>query len=660
MNEWLVVAGIAVAASSGVPGLFLKRESQLGERIALALLAIAAITGGWGAARALVSPSAGPGLAFHWLVPGGELRVYIDALSAVFLLPIFLLCLLGAVYGLAYWKQSEHLDNGRKLRVFYGVLTAAMALLVSARNALLFLAGWEIMALAAFLLITTVDQEKEVREAGYVYLVATRIGTLCLFAMFAALYALRGDWNIDGPLDSRHPLALGVFLLGFVGFGLKAGVMPMHVWLPGAHARAPSHVSAVMSGVLIKVGIYGLVRITSLFPSPPSWWGGLILAFGLVSAVLGVAFAIGQHDIKRLLAYHSVENIGIICIGIGLALLGRALGRPELVVLGLAGGLLHVWNHGLFKGLLFLAAGSVIHATGTREIDRLGGLLKSMPRTGLAFLVGATAISGLPPLNGFISELLIYIGLFRATTPGPGRLWMAAALSAAGLALVGALAVACFVKVFGAVFLGEARSQATEQAHEPDWRMVAPMGVLASLCALIGFGPLLVAPLLNRAAAAWAPDLASGLPRLTTLAPLASVTVVCGLLAATVAAAGGWLFAHTRRMPAAVGTWDCGFAAPSARMQYTSSSFAQMLVGMFRWVLRPKVHQHRIRELFPEPSRFDTHVSDIVLDELLVPGGRATARGFQWLRWLQRGSVHAYLVYILATLVWLLVWRGGR
>jgi hydrogenase-4 component B len=478
--------------------------------------------------------------------------------------------------------------------------------------------------------------------------------------MFAALFSVRGDWNLEGPLDARHGVAAGIFAFGFVGFGLKAGVMPVHVWLPGAHASAPSHVSAVMSGVLIKMGIYGLVRITSLFPSPPPWWGGLVLAFGVVSAILGVAFAIGQHDIKRLLAYHSVENIGIICMGIGLALLGRSLGRLDLVVLGLGGGLLHVWNHGLFKGLLFLAAGSVIHTTGTRDIDRLGGLFKVMPRTGLAFLVGATAISGLPPLNGFISELLIYLGLFRATTGGSGTLWMASALSAAGLALVGALAVACFVKVFGAVFLGAPRSEATERAHEADWKLVAPMGLLAALCAVVGFGPLLVAPVLDRVAGAWAPDLAGSLHRTATLAPLLPVTVVGVLLAATVAALAGWLSARTRHAPASVGTWDCGFAAPSARMQYTSSSFAEMLVGMFRWALRPKVHGYRPQGPFPAADRFTSHVPDAVLDGLLVPGGQAAVRGFRWLRWLQRGSIHAYLLYILATLVWLLVWHGGR
>lgn len=664
MNEWLVVGGVGLAAFSGLPGLFIKRESGLGERIALALLTLATAAAGVGAVRALMAPSPEPGLALRWSVPGGMFRVHVDALSAMFLVQVFLLSFLGAVYGLAYWKQAEHPDNGRKLRLFYGVVTAAMALLVVARNAFLFLAGWEIMALAAFLLITTEDQDKRVREVGYIYLTATRIGTLCLFAMFAALFALRGDWNLEGPLDGRSSLAGGVFLLGFVGFALKAGIMPFHVWLPGAHANAPSHVSAVMSGVLIKMGIYGLVRVTSFFPSPPFWWGGVVLAFGIASGILGVAFAIGQHDIKRLLAYHSVENIGIICIGIGLALVGRTLGRPELVVLGLAGGLLHVWNHGLFKALLFLSAGSVLHATGTREIDRLGGVLKSMPRTGLAFLVGATAICGLPPLNGFVSELLIYVGLFHATVSGSGTLWLVSAFSAAGLALIGALAVACFVKVFGAVFLGEARSEVARSAHESNWRMTAPMGVLASLCLFIGLGSLLVGPILDRATAAWAPDLAAALPRAATLAPLAAISVLGVCLVVVLVAIGGWLHGRTRAaaatVEAMVSTWGCGYAAPSSRMQYTSSSFAEMLVGMFRWALRPQVHPPGPRGIFPEPTRFASHVPDTVLDGILLPGGRAVGRGFRWLRFLQAGSLHAYLLYILATLVWLLVWHGGR
>src|SRR5205814_3575216 len=251
--------------------------------------------------------------------------------------------------------QAGHPATGRMLRLCYGLVTAGMALLVIARNAVLFLAGWEVMALAAFILITTSDGDREVREAGYVYLVSTRVATLCLFGMFALLFVAGGTLNFTGPARGGS-LATATFLLGLVGFGLKAGAMPLHVWLPGAHANAPSHVSAVMSGVLIKVGIYGLLRLTTWVDVPPVWWGGVVLVVGVVSGVLGVACALGQHDLKRLLAYHSVENIGIILIGVGLALLGRTYGRADLMLLGVAGALLHVWNHGLFKALLFLGA----------------------------------------------------------------------------------------------------------------------------------------------------------------------------------------------------------------------------------------------------------------------------------------------------------------
>ena len=287
-----------------------------------------------------------------------------------------------------------------------------------------------------------------------------------------------------------HPWsATAIFVLALVGFGLKAGIMPLHVWLPGAHANAPSHVSAIMSGVMIKMGIYGLVRVLVLLPTPPLAWGYVLLGLGVVSGVLGVAFAVGQHDLKRLLAYHSIENIGIIVIGLGLALIGRTLDRADWIVLGLGGALLHVWNHALFKSLLFLSAGSVIHATGTREIDRLGGLAKAMPRTSLAFLVGAVAICGLPPLNGFVSELLIYLGLFGTLGIGEGGACPMAAFAAPALALIGGLAVACFVKVFGVVFLGTARSEDARHAHESAWSMLGPMGVLMGCCLFIGLFP---------------------------------------------------------------------------------------------------------------------------------------------------------------------------
>jgi hydrogenase-4 component B len=655
--EWLVLAGIALAASSGAPGLFFHRRSAAGERIAAALMALGAAAGIAGAALALARP--GDGIRLRWSVPGGELHVQVDSIAAMFVLQIFVIGLLGVVYGLGYWRQADHPDNARKLRLFYGLIVGALALVVAARNTILFLVAWEVMALAAFLAITTEDEKREVREVGLVYLVATRIGTLCLFAMFALLFTARGDFAVQAPPPTG--LANAIFLLGVVGFGLKAGVMPLHVWLPGAHANAPSHVSALMSGVLIKVGIYGLMRLTSFFPHPPLWWGGLVLALGLVSGILGVAFAIGQHDLKRLLAYHSVENIGIICIGLGTALIGRSLGRGELVALGLAGALLHTWNHGLFKALLFLSAGSVLHATRTREIDRMGGLARAMPSTAFFFLVGAVAICGLPPLNGFVSELLVYMGLFRSVAATPGRLWLLGALGAPALALIGALAVACFVKVFGAVFLGQPRDPRAAHAHESGRALLGPMAALAALCAFIGLGAPLLAPVLDGAVSAWSPEW-SGLRRpLLALAPLGWVSLAALAVLATVGVAAALLRARIRAHAEAppVGTWDCGYAQPAPTMQYSSSSFAEMLVGLFAWALRPSAHRPHLAAVFPHAEGFHSHVPETVLDLALLPSTRAVGRAFHWLHFVQRGTVHRYLLYILLTLMFFFLWRSS-
>ena len=458
MNELLSLVAIGIVASSGLVAAITGWRTRLGDRTFAALMMLGSTCGLWAGLRAITGLGTGV-WSRPWQVPGGELEVGVDALSGMFLVQIFLIGALGAIYGLGYWRAEEHPRTAGKLRLFYGLMVAGMALLVVAKNSILFLMGWEIMALSAFLTITTEDRDPVVREVGFVYLVATRVGTLFVFATFAVLRWLTGSFSLSiAGLPGGAPAATAVFLLGLLGFGLKAGLMPLHVWLPGAHANAPSHVSALMSGVLIKMGIYGLVRTCSLFDAIPLWWGLLLFSLGMVSAVLGVLFAIGQHDLKRLLAYHSVENIGIIAIGLGLALIGRATQHPGLIALGLAGALLHVWNHGLFKALLFLSAGSVIHATGTREIDVLGGLGRGMPRTSLAFLVGAVAICGLPPLNGFVSELFIYIGMLRAGSLDMGTVGIAAAFGVPVLALVGALAALCFAKVFAIVFLGEPRS----------------------------------------------------------------------------------------------------------------------------------------------------------------------------------------------------------
>jgi hydrogenase-4 component B len=521
-------------------------------------------------------------------------------------------------------------------------------------------AAWEVMALSAFFLVSTEDHERPAREAGWIYLVATHTATLALFALFALLRAAAGSFAL-APLEegaASPALLTAVFVLALVGFGLKAGIMPLHVWLPSSHAIAPSHVSAIMSGVIIKMGVYGLFRVTSLLPKPPLEWGEIVLGLGVVSGVLGVVFAIAQHDVKRLLAYHSIENVGIIVMGLGLALIGRSAGRPDLVVLGAAGGLLHVWNHALFKSLLFLGAGSVIHATHTREIDHLGGLGRRMPYTALCFLVGAVAICGLPPLNGFVSEFLVYLGLFGSLARGEGPGAAGAALAAPALALIGALALACFVKVYGAVFLGTARSAHADHAHESDVRMLAPMGVLVACCFVIGLAPVLVVPLLDQAVSAWAPDLPGAGPRLAELAPLGWVSVMGVLLVTALQQVGAILWQRLRHSEVAVGpTWGCGYAAPTPRMQYTSSSFAEMLVGLFARVLRPHTRRPAVEGLFPQATAFHSEVPDTVLDGAVLPAFGFGAWLFSWVRVFQRGSIQTYLLYIFLALIALLLWR---
>jgi hydrogenase-4 component B len=595
-----------------------------------------------------------------WYLPGAEFNMAVDGLSAIFLVPVFLISLLGNVYALGYWKQTEHPQNGRGVRLFYGLLTAGMALLLVSRNSILFLFGWEIMGLATFFLVATEDYEQEVREAAWLYLVVTHVATLALFALFALLRVAGGSFSLT-PLQENSlssGIATAVFILALVGFGSKAGMMPLHVWLPSAHAVAPSHVSAIMSGVNIKMGIYGLARILSLLPHPPLEWGVILLALGVISGVVGVLFAIGQHDVKRLLAYHSIENIGIIVMGLGLALIGRSSGRPDWVVLGLGGALLHVWNHALFKALLFLSAGSVIHAVHTREIDHLGGLAKPMPWTSLCFLIGAVAICGLPPLNGFVSEFLIYLGLFGTLVNGEGNSFAGASFAAPGLALIGTLAVACFVKVYGAVFLGTARSEHARHAHESPLSMLAPMGVLVACCFLIGLAPFLFAPILQQGVAAWAPDLKDAGPRLATLAPLEWITVMALLLNVAGLLGGAVLWTRLGRSVVETSdTWGCGYVAPTPRMQYTSSSFAQMLVGIFGWVLRPRTHRPKELPLFPQPTDFHSDVPDTVLDDLVLPSFHFAARLFSWFRLFQQGNIQIYLLYIFLALVALLLWH---
>ena len=645
---WLIVGMLCIAVS-GVPGLLDGRERG-GERLAAALTLLGCLACLAGIVAALVA--GGLELQLPWSLPAGRFVLRVDALAAAFLLPLLLVVAAGAIYGLGYWSQREHPDNGRKLRLFYGLISAAMILLLCAGNSVLFLLGWEVMALSGFFLITTEDRRPEVRRAGYIYLIATHTGTLALFGLFALLGQVTGTaaWPTAGTLPGAGSTA--IFLLGLFGFGMKAGLMPLHVWLPGAHAAAPSHASALLSGVMIKTGIYGLVRLTSLFAAVPAWWGWTLLLAGAVSGILGVALALAQHDIKRLLAYHSVENIGIIVMGLGLALLGRSFGQPALILLGLAGCLLHVANHGLFKSLLFLSAGSVIHSVGSRDIDHFGGLLKLQRRTGLFFLGGAVAISGLPPFNGFVSEWLIYLGAFHAVGHSGRGLYLAL-LAAPALALIGGLALACFVKVFGVTFLGEARSEAARHAHEAPVTMLMPMALLLAACAWIGLVPGSVAPLLAAAAGNWS---AAPLPPLEAhLAPLALIGLSGWLLLALLLGLGLWLRRRSKGHAPKEATWGCGYPLPTPRMQYTASSFAATLVGLFRFGLGSERHGGWTNGLFPETAHFASHTPDLVLDRALTPAATRLAAFFRRLRQtVQHGITSIYLIYVVGALIVLL------
>jgi hydrogenase-4 component B len=652
----LAVVGIALAALSGVPGLALPREHPTGDRAGALLLGLAALCAA--AASALVAAGApGAALALPWRVLGERVTVGVDGLSAFFLLPALGLPFLASIYSQAYYSAVDRPRSARRLRLAFGFLTAGMGSVVIARHAFAFLAGWEVMALAAFFAITAEDEREEVRRAGFVYLACTRASTLALFGAFAWLHAATGRYTLDAAPGIAPAASAVIFALAGIGFALKAGVVPLHLWLPGAHANAPSHVSAVLSGVLIKVGIYGIVRVASVLPPLPASAGAGVLALGAASAVLGVTYALGQHELKRLLAYHSIENIGIIWMGIGVGLLGRSLGRPEIEILGFGGALLHVWNHALFKGLLFLAAGSVIQASGTGAIDAHGGLARRLPRTALLFCVGAVAICGLPPLNGFVSELLVSLGLLHAAVSVHGSARLFAVIAIPTLALVGGLAAACFAKVFGSIFLGEPRTAAAVSGHEAPRAMLLPMAALALGCIAIGVAPQLVLRALGAAMQSFDPTLAAAGPALADVAPFGLVSAAAAmLLAAAVAVA-----ALAARQPARRGpTWDCGYAAPSARMQYTASSFAAGLVDLFRWALWTELHATGVAGTFPGPARLTTHLPDPVLDRMIFPAARFLARASLWLRWLQRGHLHSYVLYILITvIVALLVARGG-
>ncbi|MCE0499020.1 MAG: hypothetical protein LV481_13855 [Methylacidiphilales bacterium] len=658
----LLLLAAAILLVGAVMVLLLSRVDRDFSWVGAGSVVIAAVSGCLPAFGVLLHGSVEQ-LRLPWSVPFGEFFIELDPLSAWFLMPTLVLSALSAIYGVGYLRAWQGRRSLGPSWFFYCLLVLGMMFVLLARNAVLFLMAWELMALASFFLVTFEHERESVRKAGWIYFVATHLGTAFLLVFFLLLGRETGsmDFTVWAEKGVRtHGPANVLFLLAVIGFGTKAGFMPLHVWLPEAHPAAPSHVSALMSGVMIKTGIYGLLRALTFLGVPPLWWGWGLIAIGLTSGGLGVLFALAQHDLKRLLAYSSVEHIGIITMGLGVGLLGVSTDSPVLVVLGFGGGLLHVVNHALFKGLLFLGVGAVLHGSGTREIDHLGGLLKRMPWTAAAFLIGAVAISGLPPLNGFVSEFLIFLGAFQGGVSTGGAVAVPLFMLVAGLALIGGLAVACFTKAFGIVFLGEPRSEHVAHAHEAEWTMRLPMLILAAGCILIClFAPVVVGSLKTVL------ESMTGLQPLVVdenlaaaISPLSFVVLGTALFLALLAALvllRRHLLEH-RRVETDV-TWRCGYAQPTPRMQYTASSFAQPLTDLFGPLLGTRKIISPPRGLFPAEAALKTMTPDFSHEAVYRP---VFGRVHEWLSQLQRlqhGKVQLYVLYIAVTLIALLVWE---
>jgi formate hydrogenlyase subunit 3/multisubunit Na+/H+ antiporter MnhD subunit len=535
-----------------------------------------------------------------------------------------------------------------------------MLLVVVARDGFTFLMAWEAMSLTSFFLVMFDHEKPGVLKAGWIYLITTHIGTAFLFVMFLMMGSggtldfssiiARGDLIAPGTLKTV------IFIAAVIGFGTKAGFVPVHIWLPEAHPAAPSHVSAVMSGVMIKTGIYGLLRVMMMLGQPAEWWGWTLIVIGALSGILGILFALAQHDLKRLLAYSSIENIGIITMAIGIGVLGVASHNATMATCGFAGALLHIINHGIFKSLLFLGAGSILHATGTREIDRLGGLMKRMPVTGLTFLVGATAICGLPPLNGFVSEFMVYLAAFTGASTG-GQVW-AGVLVAVSLALIGGVAVASFTKTFGVVFQGEPRSPAARNAHESTLSMRIPMLILAAICVLLGLASPLMLMGLYPTLALMAPGAVSREAAAAASHMTLTITVASAALIALIVIFAGLRDRLLRnRTERSAPTWDCGYAMSSTKVQYTASSFAEPIVLMFKAVLRTDRDVKAPHGLFPLKASLHTVTTDGFIRYIFGPAVRGVSTVAAMVHGLQQGRTHLYLLYIFATIIVLMAWN---
>ncbi len=670
-GAWLLLAGAIRLAAIGA-ALVSRRRPGLGRSAAFGGSAAASLVTGGVGLFALGARAVRGRLAGHE-ASGLALGYSVDALSGWFLVVLAILGIAVVVYSLGYFAHSS---PGQTCFVgtAFNVLLGSVEMVFVAGGAIGFLLGWELMTLATAALVVTEHEDPQTRKAAFLYLALSHVGTGCLVAGFFLLASSGTSLELAsllGPGAEAPPFRDAVFLLFLAGFGIKAGMIPLHLWLPAAHPAAPSPISALMSGALIKTGIYGVFRVcVSGLGVPPPAWGGLVLALGAVSMVLGVLYALMQHDLKRLLAYHSIENIGIILVAAGVGMISLSVGHPGLAVLALAASLFHVLNHALFKGLLFLGAGGVVAATGTRQIEHMGGLARRMPWTAGLFLLGAMAISGLPFLNGFVSEWLVFQSLLLGFhTSGDAFVRLAFPIGGALLGLTTALAAACFVKAFGITFLALPRGRGAAEARESGVLMLAPQAALALACVAIGLVPGPVVSVLARLAQGLvgAPPGPGPVAELSRIAPapgafdglsipLAALafTGALGLAAALAARA-----AYARRP---VPTWGCG-GELTAEAEYTATAFSKPLMLIFGAIYRPtrEVSTLETTPYYAREVRYRAEVEPTFERFVYRPLTRGVLHLAERMRVIQAGSLHAYLGYVMALvlfLVTLLWWRG--
>jgi len=663
MTLSIALSCTAILLAVAVLAVVIGREA-MATSVVYGLCAVAALISLLVAMKHLLGAAPPESVALPIGIPWLGAHFRLDALSAFFLAVVDLGAVAASIFALGYGRHEE-----APLRVlpFYPAFLAGMSLVVLADDAFTFLVSWEFMSLTSWALVMSHHRVPENVRAGYIYLVMASFGTLALLLAFGLLAGPDGHYTF-AQIRAAHPtagLAALVLILVLIGAGSKAGLVPLHVWLPLAHPAAPSHVSALMSGVMTKVAVYGFVRIVfDLAGEPAWWWSMVVLALGGVTAVMGVLYALMQHDLKRLLAYHTVENIGIIFIGLGLALAFKTYGMPTASALALTAGLLHVFNHSVFKSLLFFGSGAVLTATGERDMEHLGGLIHRMPQTAFVFLVGCAAISALPPLNGFVSEWLTFQAVLLSPQLPAWGLKLLIPTVGALLALSAALAAACFVKAFGVTFLGRARTPVVQRATETDQFSLAAMYFLAALCLVAGILPGLfidaLAPLSDALVGAHMPS-QIGTQWLSIVPIAASRSSYDGLLVFLFMVLSGSLAAFAihrlasdrlRRGPA----WDCGYPDTSPATQYTAASFAQPIRRVFGTVVfRAREHVDMPAPGSTQPARFVVDLRDLIWDALYAPVAIAVGFAADRLNRLQFLTIRQFLSIVFAALVILLL-----